>query len=57
MLSTLFIMLSGAVLCFILLLVLLSLCRTGAPGVKAWCVANGLSMIAFTLYGVSAWLE
>ena len=50
MLSTLFIMLSGAVLCFILLLVLLSLCRTGAPGVKAWCVANGLSMIAFTLY-------
>jgi diguanylate cyclase (GGDEF)-like protein len=50
MLSTLFIMLSGAVLCFILLLVLLSLRRTGAPGVKAWCVANGLGIVAFTLY-------
>lgn len=50
MLSTLFIMLSGAVLCFILLLVLLSLHRTRAPGVRAWCVANGLGIVAFTLY-------
>ena len=50
MLSTLFIMLSGAVLCFILLLVLLSLRRTGTPGVDAWCVANGLGIVAFTLY-------
>lgn len=50
MLSTLFIMLSGAVLCLILLLVLLSLRRTGTPGVKAWCVANGLGIVAFTLY-------
>jgi diguanylate cyclase (GGDEF)-like protein len=50
MLSTLFIMLSGAVLCFILLLVLLSLRRTGTPGVKAWCVANGLGIVAFVLY-------
>jgi diguanylate cyclase (GGDEF)-like protein len=50
MLSTLFIMLSGAVLCFILLLVLLSLHRTAAPGVKAWCIANGLGIVAFTLY-------
>ena len=50
MLSTLFIMLSGAVLCFILLLVLLSLRRTGTPGVKAWCVANGLGIVAFILY-------
>jgi diguanylate cyclase (GGDEF)-like protein len=50
MLSTLFIMLSGAVLCVILLLVLLSLRRTGTPGVKAWCVANELGIVAFTLY-------
>ena len=50
MLSTLFIMLSGAVLCFILLLVLLSLHRTGTPGVGAWCIANGLGIVAFTLY-------
>ena len=50
MLSTLFIMLSGAVLCFILLLVLLSLRRTGTPGVRAWCVANALGIVAFTLY-------
>ncbi len=50
MLSTLFIMLSGAVLCFILLLVLLSLRRTGTPGVKEWCIANGLGIVAFTLY-------
>jgi diguanylate cyclase (GGDEF)-like protein len=50
MLSTLFIMLSGAVLCVILLLVLLSLHRTRTPGVRAWCVANGLGIVAFTLY-------
>jgi diguanylate cyclase (GGDEF)-like protein len=50
MLSTFFIMLSGAGLCFILLLVLLSLHRSGMPGVKAWSVANGLGMLAFTLY-------
>lgn len=50
MLSTLFIMLSGAVLCFILLLVLLSLRRTKTPGVNAWCLANGLGIVAFTLY-------
>ncbi|MET0961324.1 MAG: GGDEF domain-containing protein [Noviherbaspirillum sp.] len=49
--STFFVMLSGAVLCFILLLVLLSLRRTGIAGVQEWCVANALAIVAFTLYG------
>ena len=44
-------MLSGAVLCFILLLVLLSLRRTGIAGVQAWCIANALAIAAFSLYG------
>lgn len=51
MLSTFFVMLSGAVLCFILLLVLLSLRRTGIAGVPEWCAANGLAIVAFSLYG------
>ena len=49
--STFFVMLSGAVLCFILLLVLLSLRRTGIAGVQAWCIANALAIAAFSLYG------
>lgn len=51
MLSTFFVMLSGAVLCFILLLVLLSLRRTGMAGVQEWCIANALAIAAFSLYG------
>ena len=51
MLSTFFVLLAGAVQCFILLLVLLSLRRTGIAGVAEWSVANGLAIVAFLLYG------
>lgn len=51
MLSTFFVLLAGAVQCFILLLVLLSLRRTGIAGVPEWGVANGLAIVAFMLYG------
>jgi diguanylate cyclase (GGDEF)-like protein len=48
--STFFVLFSGAVLCFILLLVSLSLQRTSIPGVQDWCAANALAIVAFTLY-------
>ena len=50
MLSTLIILLSGASLCLVLLLVLLSLRRTQIAGVSEWCWANVLAIAAFILY-------
>lgn len=50
MLSTLIILLSGAFLCLVLLLVLMSLRRTQIAGVSEWCWANVLAISAFALY-------
>ena len=50
MLSTSNVLIVGALFCVLMLLVLTSMLRCGFPGVRAWCLANLLGMIALVLY-------
>ncbi|MES2536475.1 MAG: GGDEF domain-containing protein [Pseudomonadota bacterium] len=56
MLSTFSVLLIGAFLCLIMLFVLSSLVHTDVPGIKEWCVANCLAIVAFVLYALGAML-
>lgn len=40
----------GALFCVVMLLVLISLLRSGIPGVREWSVANGIGFCALVLY-------
>lgn len=42
----------GALFCIVMLLVLVSLQRSGTPGLREWSVANGLGFVALALYAL-----
>ncbi|MEC4718883.1 GGDEF domain-containing protein [Noviherbaspirillum sp. CPCC 100848] len=42
----------GALFCVVMLLVLISLLRSGIPGVREWSVANGIGFFALVLYAL-----
>ncbi|RJF97378.1 GGDEF domain-containing protein [Noviherbaspirillum saxi] len=48
--STFNILIIGALFCVVMLLVLISLLRSGTPGIREWAVANGLGFVALLLY-------
>lgn len=48
--STFNILFIGALFCVVMLLVLVSLLRSGIPGVREWCFANALGFVAMLLY-------
>jgi diguanylate cyclase (GGDEF)-like protein len=48
--STFTILVIGALFCAVMLLVLVSLMRSGIQGVREWCVANALGFVAMLLY-------
>lgn len=50
MLNVFNIFLIAALFCFVMLLVLSSLLRSGIPGIREWSVANALALLAFVLY-------
>ncbi|MDO9216143.1 MAG: GGDEF domain-containing protein, partial [Lacisediminimonas sp.] len=50
MLSNFHILLIGALLCLLMMLVMLSMWRTGIPGVREWTCGNLLGCAAFLLY-------
>jgi diguanylate cyclase (GGDEF)-like protein len=50
MLSNFHILLIGALLCLLMMLVMLSMWRTGIPGVREWTFGNLLGCAAFFLY-------
>jgi len=44
------ILIIGALFCVVMLLVLISLLRSGTPGVREWAIANGVGFIGLLLY-------
>ncbi len=52
MLTPINLLLITAVLCVVMLLVLVSLIRSGIPGVREWTIANALAFVALLLYAM-----
>ncbi|WP_420474642.1 diguanylate cyclase [Noviherbaspirillum sp. ST9] len=48
--STFNILIVGALFCVLMLLVLISLLRSGIPGIREWCLANAFGCVALVLY-------